>query len=54
MCSPLLQPPTEIILHIVSFVSEGYYRDYQSIFDTYHHISDIMLKATEIWWNVNV
>ena len=55
LCSPLLQLPTETILHVLSFIMEAVdqFRVWQPIFDTCHHIRRIMRTATELWWKVD-
>jgi len=53
--SPLLRLPTEIIIHILSFVMEnmGHSGVWRSIFGSCHHIYWIMSIATELWWEVD-
>jgi hypothetical protein len=51
--SSFLRLPTEIIIRILSFVNEGCYHDWRSIFSTCHRIFRIMLESTEPWWKVN-
>ena len=55
LCSPLLQLPTETIIHILSFIMEAVdqFRAWQPIFNTCHHIRKIMLTATKLWWKVD-
>ena len=54
--SPFLRLPTEIIIHILSFIMEdmGAYPVWRPIFTTCHHIRRIMCDATSLWWKVNV
>ena len=55
LCSPLLQLPTETIIHILSYIMEAVEqsRVWQPIFSTCHRIRRIMRTATELWWKVD-
>ena len=55
--SPLLRLPTEIIVHILSFVMEdlgSHPQAWRPIFTTCHHIHKIMCDTTSLWWKVDV
>jgi len=54
--SPLLRLPTEIIIHILSFVMEdmGSYPAWRPIFTTCYCIRGIMTDATALWWKVDI
>jgi len=50
LSSPLLRLPTEVIVHILSYIMEdGEHSIWQSVFSTCHHIRDVMNNATELW-----
>ena len=53
--SPLLRLPTEIVVHILSFIMENMWdsRVWSPIFRSCHRIHRIMSTATELWWKVN-
>jgi len=55
LCSPLLQLPTETIVHILSYIMEAVEQPcvWQPIFSTCHDIHRIMCTATELWWKVD-
>jgi len=54
--SPLLRLPTEITIHILSFVMEdmGSYPVWRPIFTTCYRIRRIMSDTTALWWKVDV
>ena len=51
LLSPLLRLPTEIIVHILSYLMEDveYSSVRRSVFSTCHHIRNIMCTAPELW-----
>jgi len=53
--SSLLRLPTEILVHILSFVMQKMWdsRVWPPIFRTCHRIHKIMSTATELWWRVD-
>ena len=53
--SPLLRLPTEIVVHILSFIMQNMLdpRVWRPIFYTCHHIHRIMSTATGLWWKVD-
>ena len=55
LCSPLLRLPTEIIIHIVSFVMGDmqFQNVWWPIFTTCRRIHRIMCSATTLWWRVD-
>jgi len=55
LSSPLLQLPTESIIHILSYIMENLdqFSVWLPIFSTCHRIYRIMRTATELWWKVN-
>ena len=55
LCSPLLRLPTEIIVHILSYIMKNpeYPTIWEPILNTCHHIHDIMRTATELWWKAD-
>ena len=50
--SPLLRLPTEIIVQILSYITENG-REWQSVFSTCYHIRDVMNNAAELWQKAN-
>jgi len=55
LCSPLLQLPTETIVHILSYIMEHLeiYAVWWPIFTTCHRIFNIMCTTTELWWKLD-
>ena len=53
--SPLLQLPTEVIIHILSYIMKTVepFRVWLPIYGTCHHIHVIMCTTTELWWKVD-
>jgi len=53
--SPLLRLPTEIVVHILSFIMQNMYERHawRPVFRTCHRIHRIMSTATELWWEVD-
>jgi len=53
--SPLLRLPTEVIVHILSFIMQnmGRSRVWGSIFGSCHRIHRIMSTATQLWWKAD-
>lgn len=56
LCSPFLRLPTEIVIHILSFLMEdmGSYTVWRPIFTTCYHIRRIMRNATTLWWKLDI
>jgi len=59
LCSPLLRLPTEIVVHILSFIMQNmsdprvWRPVWRPVFCACHRIHKIMSTATELWWEVN-
>ena len=53
--SPLLRLPTEIVVHILSFIMQNVWdrRFWRPVFCTCHRIHKIMSSTTELWWKVD-
>jgi len=49
LCSPLLRLPTEIVIHILSFLMEDM-GPWRPIFTTCFRIHSIMCNTTSLWW----
>ena len=52
LCSPLLRLPTEIIVQILSYITENR-GEWQSVFSTCYHIRAVMNNAAELWQQAN-
>ena len=58
LCSPLLRVPTEILVHIISFVMDELdsfprRRVWVPIYSTCYHIHNTMRTAKDLWWMVD-
>ena len=57
--SPLLRLPTEVLVHILSFIMTDlgsflYPRTWMPIYSTCHQIHSTMRTATGLWWKVDI